>query len=113
MQVKKGGTLNNSLMATGNVGPHLILQNYHGTGYPPVPPVIPKSPQNANNYAPLSPIYGTSAKQQKQQVSSAMEKHYGNKIIQAADISLVASKQHSSKVTSGQKKRNSRAKASR
>ena len=62
LQVKKGGTLNNSYIGTGNVPPHLILQNYHGTGYPPVPPVIPKSPQNANNYVPLSPLYGAGSK---------------------------------------------------
>ena len=36
LQVKKGGALNNSFMGTGNIAPHLILQNYHGTGYPPM-----------------------------------------------------------------------------
>lgn len=110
LQVKKGGTLNNSFLGTANMGPHLILQNYHGNGYPPMNQMMTKSPQNANNYAPLSPMYGASAKQHKQQVSSVMEKNHGNMMIQPGDLSLMTNK-YSTKLTSGQKKRTQRGKS--
>ena len=64
LQMKKGGAINSSLLAQ-NCAPHLLLQNGHGTGYPPIgqlmqlPMQLPmaKSPQNTH-YAPLSPVYG-------------------------------------------------------
>lgn len=106
LQIKKGNTLNNSLMATDTFSPHLILQNYGGGG-PPLNQFMTKSPQNANNYAPLSPVY-TIKKPQKQQVASAMDRNHNNYMI--ADLS-VANDKFINKLP-GQKKRRGKSKQS-
>ena len=133
LHVKKGGNLNNSFLGTGNMQPHLILQNYHGTGYPPPNnKQVTKSPQNSNNMALLSPMYGKSQKKQKQQVSSVMDQMHGTTkfmmadpsmrnqqmmpndqhgtLMPAADLSML-NNMYTSKITSAQKKKSTRSKS--